>query len=89
MPAISRIEGSRISFVDGRQVDVDLILLATGYIQKFPFLHGAKESMQNGISVAYVAFMHIEGVSFTFWFIGYLPAVFAPVLPILVTFVWF
>lgn len=37
-PDVARLDGSRVAFVDGTSVEVDLILLATGYEYLLPFL---------------------------------------------------
>ena len=36
-------DGTRVTFCDGRTVDVDIIILATGYRQYFPFLQSMKK----------------------------------------------
>mmetsp|Transcript_24450 Transcript_24450/g.78905 ORF Transcript_24450/g.78905 Transcript_24450/m.78905 type:complete len:597 (+) Transcript_24450:51-1841(+) len=38
-PAPARIDGPTVTFVDGTRADFDVVLLATGYTQRFPFLH--------------------------------------------------
>jgi cation diffusion facilitator CzcD-associated flavoprotein CzcO len=38
VPAIERLCGDRVRFVDGQEADVDLIVLAVGYKVSFPFL---------------------------------------------------
>lgn len=37
-PAVSRLDGDRVTFVDGTSVPADLIVWATGYRVSFPFL---------------------------------------------------
>src|SRR4029078_4924625 len=37
LPAIERLEGSTVHLVDGREVEADVIICATGYAMKFPF----------------------------------------------------
>jgi hypothetical protein len=37
LPAIERVEGSTVHLVDGREVEADMIICATGYEMKFPF----------------------------------------------------
>lgn len=39
--APARIDGSTVTFIDGTKADFDVILLATGYTQRFPFLDPA------------------------------------------------
>lgn len=38
-PAPTRVDGQTVTFADGRTFDADVIVLATGYKQTFPFLH--------------------------------------------------
>jgi cation diffusion facilitator CzcD-associated flavoprotein CzcO len=38
LPAIERFAGDRVRFVDGREVPIDLIVMAIGYNVSFPFL---------------------------------------------------
>jgi thioredoxin reductase len=37
-PDIQRFEGDRVVFTDGSEVEADLVVLATGYLIRFPFL---------------------------------------------------
>ncbi len=37
-PDVQRFEGGEVVFVDGSREEVDLVLLATGYRRRFPFL---------------------------------------------------
>ena len=39
-PAPSKVDGRVVTFVDGRTFEADVIVQATGYSQRFPFLHG-------------------------------------------------
>jgi dimethylaniline monooxygenase (N-oxide forming) len=43
-PAPARIDGSTVTFIDGSQDEFDLILLATGYTQRFPFLNAPRHT---------------------------------------------
>ncbi len=52
--APARVDGRTVTFADGRTFDADVIALATGYRQTFPFLHatgkaaGAGRAAENG-----------------------------------------
>ena len=39
-PAPAKVDGRVVTFVDGRTYEADVIVQATGYSQRFPFLHG-------------------------------------------------
>lgn len=41
---IQSIAGDTVTFTDGRSVEADMILLATGYTQRFPFLYDHPKS---------------------------------------------
>ena len=41
-PAPSKVDGRVVTFVDGRTFEADVIVQATGYSQRFPFLHGGE-----------------------------------------------
>ena len=38
VPEIARLDGKRISFIDGQSIEVDLLVFATGYRLEFPFI---------------------------------------------------
>ncbi|MCR6711705.1 MAG: NAD(P)-binding domain-containing protein [Demequina sp.] len=46
-PAIESAEGNTVTFTDGTSVDVDLIMLATGYVHKVPFAQHLMGSEQH------------------------------------------
>ena len=41
-PAPAKVDGRVVTFVDGRTFEADVIVQATGYSQRFPFLHGGE-----------------------------------------------
>ena len=45
LPAIERLEGSTVHLVDGREVEADVIICATGYAMKFPFFDDAEADL--------------------------------------------
>lgn len=47
-PDIASIDGSRVNFVDGRVLEVDVIVLATGYDIEIPFLAPGLVEYRNG-----------------------------------------
>ena len=47
-PAPTSVEGRTVTFADGRTFDADLIVLATGYKQTFPFLHSDRAGADFG-----------------------------------------
>ncbi len=47
-PAIDRLDGRTVHFCDGSQVEVDLIVCATGYRLVFPFIDSALLNFQHG-----------------------------------------
>ncbi|WP_425614393.1 flavin-containing monooxygenase [Anatilimnocola sp. NA78] len=47
-PAIKHLEGNRVTFADGREEQVDVILCATGYQTTFPFLDSSLLMNDNG-----------------------------------------
>ena len=46
-PAIETTEGTTVTFTDGTSVDVDVIMLATGYLHKVPFAQDLMGSEQH------------------------------------------
>ena len=46
-PGIETTEGNTVTFTDGTTVDVDLIMLATGYVHKVPFAQSLMGSEQH------------------------------------------
>ena len=38
-PNLTKVEGNTVHFVDGQRTDVDAIILCTGYLHCFPFVH--------------------------------------------------
>lgn len=46
-PDVKELRGDRVAFADGREEEVDLIVWATGYERRFPFLdeHGGEEKL--------------------------------------------
>ena len=38
-PVLTNIEGNTVYFADGQQTDVDAIIMCTGYLHCFPFIH--------------------------------------------------
>uniref|UniRef100_A0A7S0LD88 Flavin-containing monooxygenase n=2 Tax=Coccolithus braarudii TaxID=221442 RepID=A0A7S0LD88_9EUKA len=49
-PAVSSISGSTVTFSDGRAMDVDVLVYATGYTQSFPFLPKSANSRKEGLA---------------------------------------
>lgn len=47
-PDIKRFEGNRVVFVDGSEIEVDLIIAATGFFVSFPFLPEGLVPVKNG-----------------------------------------
>ena len=52
LPGVRQIDGRKITFMDGRSEEVDMIVAATGYEYKTPFLPTAIERAQGGHPVA-------------------------------------
>jgi len=48
-PAIEKVDGNTVHFVDGSSKDVDVIILCTGYIHHFPFLPDSLRLETNNI----------------------------------------
>jgi hypothetical protein len=48
VPGIEHISGNTVTFTDGRAVEADMIVLATGYTQRFPFLYDRGEATSEG-----------------------------------------
>lgn len=47
-PAVERLDGNKVRFVDGREDEVDVILCATGYQTVFPFLERSELLEEDG-----------------------------------------
>ena len=48
-PAIVKVDGNTVHFVDGSSKDIDAIILCTGYIHHFPFLPDSLRLETNNI----------------------------------------
>jgi len=60
-PGIASAEGTTVTFTDGTSVDVDLIMLATGYVHKVPFAQDLMGSEQHPLMYM-TAFSRNSGV---------------------------
>ena len=58
VPDIARFEGKRVHFVDGRAIEVDLIVFATGYRLDFPFIEPRHLNWSNGRPGLYLNVFH-------------------------------
>jgi hypothetical protein len=52
-PAIDRVDGKVVSFVDGSTATYDLIVAATGFHTSFPFLPEGLVNVENGVVQVY------------------------------------
>jgi hypothetical protein len=59
-PAIERLAGNKVRFVDGREDDVDVILCATGYQTTFPFLDPSLILQEDGTPRLFLNVFHPE-----------------------------
>jgi cation diffusion facilitator CzcD-associated flavoprotein CzcO len=59
-PDIERFEGREVVFVDGSRVEADLVVFATGYRIRFPFLDPAVLNWQDGRPVLFRNVFHPE-----------------------------
>ena len=48
-PAVSGVSGHRVTFADGRSIDVDVLVAATGYDVAFPFFSGGLVQLDGGV----------------------------------------
>lgn len=55
---IDRVSGQTVFFRDGRQDDVDIIILATGYHWHLPYLHKSRFTWQHERPQAYLKIFH-------------------------------
>ena len=69
-PAPARIDGGRVTFSDGTTYDADVLVYATGYCQRFPFLDAggggggvAPEGAPGSVSFSYRRFASVGGSS--------------------------
>ncbi|TPX49192.1 hypothetical protein SeMB42_g01326 [Synchytrium endobioticum] len=51
VPYVTTIMNRTVTFADGTSIDVDVVLLATGYLYSYPFLDGLEDLVTDGRSV--------------------------------------
>jgi len=57
-PDIERFDGNTVHFVDGTQIDVDVIVMATGYLIRFPFIDERYLNWRDGRPHLYLHVFH-------------------------------
>ena len=57
-PDIERFDGNTVHFVDGSSIEVDLIVFATGYLIKFPFIDERHLNWHDGKPQLYLHVFH-------------------------------
>jgi len=57
-PDIERFDGTTVHFVDQSSIEVDIIVFATGYLIRFPFIDDRHLSWQNGRPHLYLNVFH-------------------------------
>jgi cation diffusion facilitator CzcD-associated flavoprotein CzcO len=58
VPDVARFEGKQVHFADGRSVEIDLIVFATGYRLEFPFIESRLLNWENGKPELYLNVFH-------------------------------
>jgi hypothetical protein len=57
-PDIARLDGQTVRFVDGSSIEVDLIVWATGYLIRFPFIEDRHLNWKDGRPSLYLNVFH-------------------------------
>jgi len=65
-PDVSELAGDRVRFVDGSEEQVDLVLMATGYERRFPFLNEADLVRRDGALDLYLSVFHRTRATLSF-----------------------
>jgi hypothetical protein len=65
-PDVSEFAGDRVRFVDGSEESVDLVLMATGYERRFPFLDEADLNRRDGVLDLYLSVFHRTSTTLSF-----------------------
>lgn len=65
-PDVSELVGDRVRFVDGSEERVDLVLMATGYERRFPFLDEAALDRSYGAIDLYLNVFHRKNATLSF-----------------------
>jgi cation diffusion facilitator CzcD-associated flavoprotein CzcO len=58
VPDVARFDGKQVRLVDGRTIEVDLVVFATGYQLEFPFIESRYLAWENGKPGLYLNVFH-------------------------------